>query len=195
MSDTHSIIDVRAGDDLFPLAGPWQIDPTHSTLEFVARYAMFTLVRGRFTSFAGTVTITPPNAWATQIEVDIEAASVDTAMRVRDAHLCSADFFDVDHHPTISFRARDVTVLAAGRYTVNGDLTVRGIAQPVRLIVEMFGRAPDVQGNPRLGLRATGKVQRSLWGMTWNAPVPGGGVALADELDLELDVSLLPAGS
>jgi polyisoprenoid-binding protein YceI len=189
------IIDIRAGDDPSPLAGSWEVDPTHSTLEFVARYAVFTLVRGRFTSFSGTVVIDPPHRDATQIDVDIDAASVDTAMPVRDALLQGEEFFDVERHPKVSFRARGATVLAAGRYTVCGELTIRGITQPVRLVVEVFGRAPDVLGNPRLGFKATAKVQRALWGITWNAPVLGGGVALAEEVDLELDVSLVPAGT
>jgi polyisoprenoid-binding protein YceI len=193
--DDHAIIDVRAGEDLFPLAGTWEVDPTHSAVEFVARYAVFTLVRGRFTSFSGAVVIDPAHPGATQIDVDIDAASVDTAMTVRDAHLLSEDFFDVEHHPKISFRSRSATVLTAGRYTVPGELTIRGITQPVRLLVDVFGRAPDVLGNPRLGLEASAKVQRALWGIIWNAPVPGGGVALADEVDLELDVSLVPAGA
>jgi polyisoprenoid-binding protein YceI len=195
MSDEHAIINVHAGDDLFPLAGSWQVDPTHSALEFVARYAVFTLVRGRFTSFSGTVFIDLPHLDATQIDVDIDAASVNTAMGVRDAHLRGEEFFDVERHPKISFHSRGVTVLAAGRYTVHGELTIRGITQPVRLVADVFGRAPDVLGNPRLGLKATGKVQRAEWGMTWNAPVLGGGVALAEEVDLELDVSLVPAGT
>jgi polyisoprenoid-binding protein YceI len=192
MSDDHGIINVHAGDDLSPLAGSWEVDPTHSALEFVARYAVFTLVRGRFTSFSGTVVIDPPHREATQIDVDIDASS---AMAVRDAHLLSEDFFDVERHPKISFRSRGATVLAAGRYAVHGELTIRGITQPVRLDVDVFGRAPDVLGNPRLGLKATAKVQRAVWDMTWNAPVPGGGVALAEEVDLELDVSLVPAGT
>jgi polyisoprenoid-binding protein YceI len=195
MSDDHAIIDVHAGDDLFPLAGSWEVDPTHTALEFVARYAMFTLVRGRFTSFSGIVVIDPPYAEATQIDVEIDASSVDTAMAVRDGELRGKEFFDVERHPVISFRARGATVLAAGRYTVHGELTIRGTNQPVRLVVDLLGRAPDVQGNPRLGLKATAKVQRGVWGITWNAPVPGGGVALAEEVDLELDVSLVPAGT
>jgi polyisoprenoid-binding protein YceI len=193
MSDGHSLINAHAGDDLSPLAGPWEVDPTHSAVEFVARYAVFTLVRGRFTSFSGTVVIDPLHLAATQIDVDIDASSVDTAMPQRDAHLLSEDFFDVERHPKISFRSQGATVLAAGRYTVHGDLTIRGITQPVRLDVDVFGRGPDVLGNPRLGLRATAKVRRAVWGITWNAPVPGGGVALADDVDLELDVSLVPA--
>jgi polyisoprenoid-binding protein YceI len=195
MSDDHTIIDVHAGDDPSPLAGTWEVDPTHSALEFVARYAMFTLVRGRFTSFSGTVVIDPPHPDATQIDVDIDASSVDTAMAVRDAHLLGDEFFDVERHPKLSFRSRGATVLAAGRYTVRGELTIRGITQPVRLVVDVLGRAPDVLGNPRLGLKATAKVQRAVWGITWNAPVLGGGVALAEEVDLELDVSLVPAGT
>ena len=193
MSDDHALIDAHAGDDLSPLAGPWEVDPTHSALEFVARYAVFTLVRGRFTSFSGTVVIDPLHPGATQIDVDIDAASVDTTMAVRDDHLRGDEFFDVERHPDITFRSRGATVLAAGRYAVHGELTIRGIAQPVRLDVVLFGRAPDVLGSPRLGLKATARVRRAVWDITWNAPVPGGGVALADDIDLELDVSLVPA--
>ena len=193
MIDDQALIASRAGDDPSPLAGSWEVDPTHSALEFVARYAVFTLVRGRFTSFSGTVVIDPPHPEATQIDVDIDASSVDTAMAVRDAHLLGDEFFDVERHPTISFRSEGAMVLTAGRYTVNGELTIRG-TQPVRLVVDVFGRAPDMLGNPRLGLKATAKAQRAEWGITWTAPVPGGGVSLAEEADLDLDVSLAPAG-
>jgi polyisoprenoid-binding protein YceI len=195
MSDEHLLINAHAGDDLAPLAGSWEVDPTHSALEFVARYAVFTLVRGRFMSFSGTVVLDPLRLEAIQIDVDIDASSVDTAMPARDAHLRSEDFFDVERHPKISFRSQGATVLAAGRYTVHGELTIRGIAQPVRLDVDAFGCAPDVLGNSRLGLSATARVRRSVWGITWNAPVPGGGVTLAEEVDLELAVSLVPAGT
>jgi polyisoprenoid-binding protein YceI len=195
MSDAHALIDAHAGDDLSPLAGSWEVDPTHSALEFVARYAVFTLVRGRFTSFSGTVELDPLHLGATEIDVEIDASSVDTAMPERDAHLRSEDFFDVERHPQISFRSRGATVLAPGRYTVHGDLTIRGITQPVRLDVDVYGRAPDLLGKSRLGLRATAKVQRALWGINWNAPVPGGGVTLAEEVDIELAVSLVPAGT
>ena len=85
MSDTRAIIDVQAGDDAAPLAGSWDVDPTHSALEFVARYAVFTLVRGRFTTFTGTVVVDPPDLNATQVDVDIDASSVDTAMEQRDS--------------------------------------------------------------------------------------------------------------
>lgn len=195
MSDEHALINAHAGDDLSPLAGPWEVDPTHSALEFVARYAVFTLVRGRFTAFSGTVVLDPLHLGATQIDVDIDASSVDTAMPERDAHLRTEDFFDVERHPQISFRSRGATVLAAGRYTVHGDLTVRGITQPVRLDVDVYGRAPDLLGNSRIGLRATARVNRALWGITWNAPVPGGGVTLAEEVDIEIAVSLVRAGT
>lgn len=195
MSDEHALINAHAGDDLSPLAGPWEVDPTHSALEFVARYAVFTLVRGRFTAFSGTVVLDPLHLGATQIDVDIDASSVDTAMPERDAHLRTEDFFDVERHPRIRFRSRGATVLAAGRYTVHGDLTVRGITQPVRIDVDVYGRAPDLLGNSRLGLRATAKVNRALWGITWNAPVPGGGVTLAEEVDIEIAVSLVRAGT
>jgi polyisoprenoid-binding protein YceI len=193
--DDDALVNAHAGDDLSPLAGRWELDPTHSALEFVARYAVFTLVRGRFTSFSGTAVLDPLHLAATQIDVDIDASSVDTAMPQRDAHLRSEEFFDIERHPRISFRSEGAMVLAAGRYTVHGELTIRGITQPVRLDVDVFGRAPDVLGNPRLGLRAIAKVQRSVWGITWNAPVPGGGVVLGEDVDLDLSVSLVPAGT
>jgi polyisoprenoid-binding protein YceI len=191
VSHDDMLIDVRAGDDLSSLAGLWELDPTHSAIDFVARYAMFTLVRGRFESFSGTVVLDPPHFESTNIDIDIEASSVNTALPARDAHVRSPDFLDVERHPMISFRSRGATLLAAGRYTVHGELTIRGITQPVRLAVEAFGCAPDVVGDARLGLRATAKVQRALWDITWNAPVPGGGVALAPEVELELAVSLV----
>jgi polyisoprenoid-binding protein YceI len=100
--DALAIVDVQAGDDLSPLAGTWEVDPTHSALEFVARYAVFTLVRGRFTSFSGTVEIDPLHREATRVDVNIDASSVDTAMAARDAHLRGQEFFDVEHHPQIS---------------------------------------------------------------------------------------------
>ena len=166
MSDDSMIIDAHAGDDLSSLAGDWEVDPSHSALEFVCRYAMFTLVRGRFTSFSGTAVLDPLHPEATEISVDIDPSSVDTSMAVRDEHLRGGDFFDVERHPTITFRSRGVTLLGAGRYVVQGDLTIRGLTQPVRLTVDLFGRAPDVQGNPRLGFKATTRLQRSRWNIT-----------------------------
>jgi polyisoprenoid-binding protein YceI len=118
MSDDSTIIDAHAGDDLSPLGGEWEVDPTHSALEFVARYAMFTLVRGRFKSFSGAVVIDPLNPETTKITVDIDASSVDSALPARDAHLRSEEFFDVDRHPQITFRSRGATFLGAGRYAV-----------------------------------------------------------------------------
>jgi polyisoprenoid-binding protein YceI len=195
MSDSSVVIDARAGDDLSAIGGEWELDPSHSALEFVARYAMFTLVRGRFTSFSGEIGIDPTHPGETSIAVDIDASSIDSAMPMRDQHLLGEDFLDAEHHPTITFRARGATLLAAGRHTVRGELTIRGIAQPVRLVVELFGRAPDVLGNPRLGFKVTGKLQRTRWNITWNAPILGGGVVLDDDVDVELDVSLVPAGT
>ena len=195
MSDDSAVIDAHSGDDLVPLAGEWEVDPTHSALEFVARYAMFTLVRGRFTSFSGAVVIDPLHPDATEVTVDIDAASLDSAMPERDAHVRGEDFLDVARHPRISFRSRGVTPLAAGRLSVVGDLTIRGITQPVRLVIELFGRAPDMKGCPRIGCKATARLQRARWNILWNAPVIGGGVVLADDVDLELDVSLVPVGA
>ncbi len=193
--DDSTVIDAHAGDDLSPLAGEWEVDPTHTALEFIVRYAMFTLVRGRFTRFSGSVVLDPLHPESTQVNVEIDGASVDSAMPVRDEHVRGDEFLDVERHPTITFRSRGITSLAAGRYSVLGELTIRGITQPVRLGIDLFGRAPDMMGNPRIGFKATAKLHRAQWNIIWNAPVLGGGVVLADEVDLELDVSLVPAGT
>jgi polyisoprenoid-binding protein YceI len=186
MSDDSTIVDAHAGDDLSSPAGEWEADPTHSALEFVARYAMFTLVRARFPLFSGAVVIDPASPETTQIAVDIDASSVDSAMAWRDTHLRGEECFDIERHPSITFRL-GVRRARRGALRGGGRLTIRGVTQPVRLVVDLFGRAPDVVGNPRLGFRATARLQRARWGITWNAPVLGGGVALADEVDVELD--------
>ena len=192
---TPVTINAHAGDDLRPVAGDWQVDPTHSTLAFGIRYAMFTTVRGRFTRFSGDVHLDPLALAEVTIDVVIDAASVDTSLAVRDEHVRGEEFFDTDHHPEIRFHSHGTEVLAAGRYVTHGELTIRDITQPVRLETDFFGQAPDIAGNPRLGFRATARVQRSRWGINWNAPVPGGGVLLGDDVDLDLVASLLPRHS
>ncbi len=124
---------------------------------------MFTLVHGRFTSFSGAVIIDPLHPDTSQVTVDVDASSVNSTMAVRDAHIRGEEFFDVERHPRITFRSRGFTVLGAGRSAVRGKLTIRGVTQPVRLVVDLFGRAPDVMGNQRIGLKATTRLQRARW--------------------------------
>jgi polyisoprenoid-binding protein YceI len=188
-------VDGAVGDDPSSLAGEWEIDQTHSSLEFSIRYAMFTTVRGRFTSFSGAVHIDPSDLSLTAIDVNIDAASVDTSWDARDRHIRGEGFLEVERHPEISFRANSIEPNALARFIVSGGLSIRGVSQPVRLETRFYGQAPDMMGNARLGFHATSRLRRSLWGITWNAPVSGGGVLLADDVELSMDVSLVPAGT
>lgn len=195
MTEAPATINAHAGDDLSPVLGMWEVDPTHSSLEFSIRYAMFTKVRGRFSRYSGSINLDPLNLALTTVDVEIEAASVDSSMPLRDEHIRGDGFFEVERHPLIKFHGEGARPMGPGRFEIDGYLTIRGISQPVRLETDFFGQAPDMMGNPRLGFRATGKLHRSQWGINWNSPVPGGGVLLGEDVDLDLDVSLLPAGT
>lgn len=164
--------------------GTWTIDPTHTEVGFVARHLMVTKVRGSFTGVSGTVEVADPITGST-VEVSVDLATVDTRNADRDAHLRSADFFDVDNHPTMTF----VGTSFDGE-TLVGDLTIKGITKPVTFDVEFDGVQTDPWGNTKAGFSATAKIQRSDWDLTWNAAIEGGGVLVSDKIDIVLDVQL-----
>lgn len=169
--------------DLSP--GTWVVDPNHTEVAFVARHLMVTKVRGRFTDVTGTVRIAEPIEEST-VEATIKLASVDTHASDRDKHLRSADFFDVENHPEMTFRSTKVTA-----DTLVGDLTVRGVTRPVTFDVTFNGVATDPWGNTKAGFEAEADVNRKDWGLNWNAALEGGGVLVSDKVKLVLDVQLL----
>ena len=169
----------------------WSIDPTHSNVEFAVRHLMITTVKGRFTAVEGTVVLDEANPAASAAEITVQVASVDTREPQRDAHLRSADFFDVEKYPTLTFRssgARDVT---ADGFTLDGDLTIHGVTRPVTLEVVHEGRARDPWGGERAGYAATTRIKRSDFGLTWNQLLETGGLAVSDEVKISLDVELV----
>lgn len=169
----------------------WTIDGSHSTASFTVRHMMITNVRGEFQKISGTVHYDPARPEATKVEASLEAASISTRDAQRDGHLRSADFFDVEKYPNLTFVSKQLRRADKGLELV-GDLTIRGTTKEVVLHVE--GPTPphkDPWGNSRIGASARTKIKRSEFGMTWNNVLEAGGVLVADEVAIELDVSLV----
>lgn len=173
----------------------WTIDPTHSSVEFAVRHLMITTVRGRFTGVKGTVTFDEADPAKSTVEVVIDAASIDTREPQRDTHLRSADFFDVERFPTLTFRSTKVDGVLGESFTLAGDLTIHGVTRPVVLDVQSEGRIKDAWGGTRSGFTATTKINRSDFGLTWNQLLEAGGVTVSDEVKIALDVQLVSAAS
>ena len=169
----------------------WSIDPAHSSVEFGVRHLMITTVRGRFTDVKGSVTLDDQDPSAGSVEVEIGATSIDTREPQRDAHLRSADFFDVETFPTLTFRSTSIERGSTGRFTVAGDLTIHGVTRPVTLDVESEGESKDQWGGLRAGFTATTKIKRSDFGLTWNQLLETGGLAVSDDVKISLDVQLV----
>ena len=168
----------------------WQLDPAHTTIEFAVKHMMFTTVRGRFKSFSGTVHVDERNPDKSRVEVSIDAASIDTGVADRDAHLRSADFLDVENQPTITFRSTrvDGTHKKEGeRFTVTGDLEIRGTAIPVTLEATFEGVGKDPWGKQRAGFPARTEIDRREWGLRWNQALETGGVLVANKVRIEVE--------
>lgn len=172
-----------------PTAGVWTIDPGHAEVGFVGRHFGLTKIRGRFTGVDGTIVVADDIARST-VEVDIDMASVDSGDATRDAHLRSADLFDVDHHPTATFRSTRVAT-DGGRGTVAGDLTIKGVSRPVVLDVEFLGGVHDPWGGERAVFSASATIDREDWGLTWNVVLEAGGLLVSKQIRLEIEVELL----
>ena len=172
-------------------ATTWTIDPAHSNVEFAVRHLMITTVKGRFTDVRGTVVVDPADPLAASADVTIAAASIDTREAQRDAHLRSPDFFDVEQHPTLTFKSRQARGAADGRFELLGDLTIHGVTREVVLDVTLEGRSQDPWGGQRAGYSATTKIKRSDFGLTWNQLLETGGLAVSDEVRIALDVQLV----
>lgn len=169
----------------------WNIDGSHSTAEFTVRHLMITNVKGRFGTLAGTVEYDPANPEASKIDVSIDASSIDTREEKRDAHLRSADFFDVEKFPKITFVSKSVKKTDDG-FAATGDLTMHGVAKEVTLQVETpSAETKDPWGNIRIGASAEGKINRKDWGLGWNAALETGGVVVGEQVKLHIEVSLV----
>jgi len=169
------------------------IDNAHSQVGFAVKHLMISTVRGRFGSVSGTVEF-PEGAFEdARADVTIDAASIDTREEKRDAHLRSADFFDVEKFPTLTFKSRRVQAINGDTFQLLGDLTIKGITREVALDVEVDGFQKDPWGGQRAGFSATTSVNRKDFGLTWNQALETGGLLVGDEIKISLDVQLLQA--
>jgi polyisoprenoid-binding protein YceI len=175
--------------DLSP--GIWNVDASHSVVGFTARHLMISKVRGRFTDFSGVVTIAE-DPLQSHVEATVDLASVNTSDEQRDAHLKSADFFNVDHHPQMIFSSTSIKP-DGDDYIMTGDLTVLGKTRSVDFELEFDGVEKDPWGGTRAGFTATTEISRKDWEMTWNVALETGGVLVGDKVKIELDVELVKA--
>ena len=172
----------------------WNLDPAHSAAEFKVKHMMISNVKGHFTALQGVLAMDGADLANSRVEASIDAASLNTRDPQRDAHLKSADFFDVEKFPTLSFRSTGVTRLADGELAVAGQLTIHGVTRNVVFHVEgPTAQAQDPWGNTRLGLSATAKINRKDFGLTWNAALETGGVLVGDEVTISLDAEFVKA--
>ena len=166
----------------------WEIDSSHSSIHFSVRHLMIAKVRGQFSRWTGTLEVPEGDFRKAGLTVTIDAASIDTGVADRDAHLRSADFFDVEKYPELTFKAAGTKHEAGNRFELHGLLTIKGVTQPVTLMVEEAGRATDPWGNTRAVFSAKGSVSRKEFGLTWNQALETGGVLVGKEVTIDLDV-------
>lgn len=174
--------------DLIP-AGTWEVDPSHSAIEFQVKHMMIATVKGRFTAFGGTLDASPgglPRARGT-----VQVASLDTGDAKRDEHLRSPDFFDAPTHPEITFASTEIRFLGGDGLAVTGQLTIKGVTRPVELIGTVGGFGVDPWGNERVALELRGAVDRRDFGLTWNKALETGGALVADQVRIEIDISAI----
>jgi len=174
-----------------PSVATWKIDPAHTNVEFSVRHMMIATVKGRFAEVSGTVNTDDASPASGAVEVIVGAASIDTREAQRDAHLRSADFFDVEKFPTITFRGKRIDARKGSAFAVVGDLTIRGVTREVVLDVTSEGRARDPWGGERAGFTAAAKIKRSDFGLTWNQVLETGGVVVGDEIKISIDAELV----
>jgi polyisoprenoid-binding protein YceI len=174
-----------------PPTTAWKIDASHSHVEFSVKHLMIATVKGRFAGVAGTVRLDERDPSAAAVDVTIDVSTIDTREPQRDAHLRSADFFDVEQYPSLTFTAGRITDRKGNAFTLPGELTIHGVTRPVVLDVVEEGRAKDPWGGERLAVTATTKIKRSDFGLTWNQALETGGVVVSDDVKILLELELL----
>jgi len=168
------------------LTGTWSIDPVHSEVGFSVRHMMVSKVRGKFNVFSGDI-VTGESPFDSSVTATIDLSSIDTGNPDRDAHIRSADFFDVDTHKTMTYRSTGVRLDDDG-YVLDGELTLKGVTRPISLRLELGGVGQDPYGGTRVGFTATGEIKRSDFGVDFNAVLETGGVVVADKVAIALEI-------
>ena len=169
----------------------WKIDPAHSQVTFSVRHMMISNVHGRFESFGGTVNFDEQTPTNSTVDVEIDAASINTREPQRDAHLKSPDFLNVEQFPKITFKSTKVEVSDANHGKLYGDLTIRDVAKPVVLDVEYAGQSKSPWGTTSAGFSATTKINRKDWGLEWNVALETGGVLVGDTITINIELEIV----
>ncbi len=194
MTDTTtSIQNARTWNGLtVPEPGTFAIDPQHTNVGFVAKHMMVSKVRGHFGAVTGTLELAD-DPTQSRVDVTIKTDSVSTGANDRDAHLRSADFFDVENHPDMTFRSTGIRYAGGDEFIVDGNLTIRGVAKPVELKATFEGLGVNPWGAQVLGFSASTQIDREDWGLTWNAALESGGVLVSKKITIEIEAEFNPA--
>ena len=174
-------------------AGEYKIDPAHSTIGFAVRHYEINWVDGRFKDFEGTIRFDDKDVTKSSVEFTAKATSIDTGVEARDKHLRTADFFEVEKYPTLSFKSTRVERKGNDAYVLHGDLTMKGVTKPVQLPFSVAGAIKDPRGNTRFGVAAQAKVNRRDFGINFGGPMTGGGLAIGDEVSIKLNLEVVQA--
>jgi polyisoprenoid-binding protein YceI len=170
------------------VAGTWAIDPVHSEVSFTVRHMMVSKVRGRFDKFEGTI-VTGDDPLSSTVTASVDLTSINTGQEQRDAHIRSADFFEVEKYPTMTFTSTAIKAAEEG-FILEGDLTLKGVTKSVAFNLEVNGFGPDAYGGTRGGFSAETRINRHDFGVDFNGPIPGvpGGVAVSENVTINLEI-------
>ncbi|WP_338684327.1 YceI family protein [Streptomyces acidiscabies] len=187
-AEVGNVVLARQGGTELPPPGIWTVDPVHSAVSAVAQHLGISSVRGRFTEFSASVEVAPDDVTKSRVEAVIRASSIDTGNSMRDEHLRSGDFLDVETYPEITYRSTGLSVAGADRWTVHGELSMRGVVRGVDLDLSYLGTGGDPWGGTRAAFRATAELRREDFAMNYNQVVAAGIAAIGTTLRVELDV-------
>ncbi len=172
-------------------ATQWAIDPTHSEVQFKVKHLVISTVTGSFKSFSGTASFDNGNLENAKISFSIDPKSIDTNQEQRDGHLKSADFFDAEKYPAITFKSNSLKHMKGDHYKLTGDLTIKGITKQVDVDVEHGGTAMDGYGNTKMGFEVTGVIHRKEFGLTWNSVTEAGSLVVGEDIKLSANIQLV----
>ncbi|MBO0805967.1 MAG: YceI family protein [Nocardiopsaceae bacterium] len=172
------------------VAGTWDVDPVHSEVAFTVKHMMVSKVRGRFDKFEAVI-VTAENPADSSVTASVDMASINTGNEQRDGHIRSADFFEVEKYPVMTFASTGMRDVKADGFLLDGDLTIKGVTNPVTFEVEINGIGPDAYGSTRIGFSAQATINRGDFGVEFNGPIPGapGGVILSEKVTVSLEIA------
>jgi polyisoprenoid-binding protein YceI len=166
----------------------WNVDTTHSSIDFTIRHMMIAKVKGSFNSFEAQIEADPEDLTTANVQFSIDLSSIDTRNADRDNHLRTGDFFDIEQYPKMTFQSTSITKKGDGEYNVTGNVTLHGVTRPETFVVSFEGAGKDPWGNEKVGFSGNGSLKRSDYGLTYNAALETGGVLIGDEVKVFIEV-------